>query len=683
MTEEEFHEDLMQTVAARASATSDFTEAAFAQVVAEGLIDSGSIVDFTPCPYKHRNLRIDGYAFSDDEGVVEIFVSEFRGASEIETLSKADLDRCLSKAQSFADLSLAGQLHSQIDVADAAWGLAKQLATQAPALSRVRIHVLTDARLSAAVKVLPEDKRNDRDWSIRLWDLRAISRLMGVGEPEEIVIDFQEMFGSALACIPANSGSDEVASYLTVIPGNWLAEIYGRFSGRLLEQNVRTFLQVKGAVNKGIRRTILDEPHMFFAYNNGIAATAAEADFETRGGTLFLNRVHHLQIVNGGQTTASIYNVFRKDKAQNLDRIHVQMKLSVVRPERVNVVVPKISEYANSQNKVSAADFFSNHPFHVRMEEISRRLWAPAREGEHLLTHWFYERARGQYLNATTYLTPARKREFEAQNPRRQLVQKTDLAKVAMSFRQLPHVVSSGAQKNFARFAEHVAEAWEKRQDDFGEAWFRDMVSMTIIFRSMEKMVQEAEWYSQGFRAQIVTYTIAMVQHVLSGSKKSLELERIWLRQSVPQRLEQWLVGCAKEVHDRIIASSSLYGISNLTEWCKRERCWEDLKVNLHLSIPASIDDDLLGADELSGVKRSARREQRVLNGVEAQTAVVNKGSSYWGKLLSWAHTGTVMTPTEMDFLALASKPRSVPSAAQSERLLRIEKKAMDEGFKP
>src|SRR5262249_27626882 len=162
------------------------------------------------------------------------------------------------------------------------------------------------------------------------------------------------------------------------------------------------------------------------AYNNGISATASEAGFVERDGALRLAKLRHLQIVNGGQTTASIFNVMKKDKGVNLDRIRVQMKLSVIKPELVDEMVPRISQYANSQNKVSDADFFSNHPFHVRIEGISRRLWAPAPEGVLTQTHWFYERARGQYANASAWLKPAKKREFDLQNPRGQVMTKTD-----------------------------------------------------------------------------------------------------------------------------------------------------------------------------------------------------------------------------------------------------------------
>lgn len=683
MTEQEFHQDLVQTVAARAAATSDYTDSAFAHYVTEGLEDSGSIDVYQACSYKHRGTRIDGYGFSEEDGAVDLFIVDYRGGDEIESLTRTALDQCVKRVETFADQAFSGTLHEEIDVTHPAWGFSRQLHERSGPLKKVRVHIVSDAKLSSSVKELPARERDGREWQTRVWDLSAIFRLMTTGEPEDIVIDFKEMFGQSLICLPANSGSADVSSYLTVVPGNWLAEIYSRYAGRLLEQNVRTFLQVKGSVNKGIRRTILEEPHMFFAYNNGISATAAEADFARSGEVLELNRVRHLQIVNGGQTTASIFNVLKKDKAENLEKIRVQMKLSVVRPELVNEVVPRISEYANSQNKVSAADFFSNHPFHVRVEAASRRIWAPASEGGHLQTHWFYERARGQYVNAAAYLTPAKKREFELHNPKKQLVQKTDLAKVVMSFRGLPHVVSSGAQKNFAKFAEYIAAGWDTNSDDFGDDWYRNAIAMTIIFRSLEKLVQDASWYAQGYRANIVTYTIALAQHTLARRRSELDFGKIWRRQSMSSTLGEWFIAMAHSVQDRIIKSAADYRVSNVTEWCKREKCWDDIRENISTEIPQTLLDELLSREEVSGQKRAARQDQKVLNGVEAQTAVVGRGNQYWSKLLTWAKSGILMTPTEIEFLTLAAKPRAVPSAAQSERILQIEQKAVSEGFRP
>lgn len=684
MTDGEFLADLLQQVAARSAATSDFSETAFASVVAEALVDSGAVPGFEPAFFVHRGMRIDGYAYTDDEGTLDLFQVDFHGEPEVQSLTKTSLDACVKRAETFFERAVGGDLSFEVDVGSSIWSLARQLAQMGHSVVRIRLNILSDAKLSTAVKVLPKWKKDEREWAVRVWDLVAVGRLLSTGEPEPIVIDFVKMFGKGLPCLPANAGGSELDSYLTVIPGDWLAEIYDLYGGRLLEQNVRTFLQATRGVNKGIRKTILEEPQMFFAYNNGISATAGKAEFEPDGNQVVVNRLENLQIVNGGQTTASIFNVMKRDKAENLDKVRVQMKLSVVRSDLVDEIVPRISLYANSQNKVSDADFFSNHPFHRRIENFSRNVWAPAGEGSQQMTHWFYERARGQYANASAYMTPAKKKEFEVQNPRKQLIQKTDVAKVLITVMCMPHVVSQGAQKNFRFFAENVTGQWGEEGVAFGEDWFKGIIGATIVFRTLERLVGGAEWYAQGYRANTVTYSIALMIHALKSRKQDVDFLKVWNRQTTSISLNEALLHIAKQVQIRIISSAEAYKVANVTEWCKREKCWDDLLQSVSVKLGSDLDKDLIDAEEKDGAKRSARREQKVLNDIEAQTYVVARGATYWSKLHKWASEGLAMTPSEMDFLSLAASmtSRRIPSGPQSQKVIAAEKKAQVEGFK-
>lgn len=684
MSDNEFLADLLQQVSARSSTTSDFSETAFASVVAEALVDSGAVSGFEPAFFVHRGMRVDGYTYTEDEATLDLFQVEFNGTPEVQSLTKTSLDACLKRAETFFDRAVNGDLSFEVDVGSSIWSLSRQLAQMGHSIVRIRLNILSDAKLSSGVKVLPKKKNGDKEWAVRVWDLVAIGRLLSTGEPEPIVIDFVKMFGKGLPCLPANAGGNELDSYLTVIPGDWLAEIYDLYGGRLLEQNVRTFLQATRGINKGIRKTILEEPQMFFAYNNGISATAAKAEFEPDGSQVRVNRLENLQIVNGGQTTASIFNVMKRDKAENLDKVRVQMKLSVVRSDVVDQIVPKISLYANSQNKVSDADFFSNHPFHRRIENFSRNIWAPAAEGSQQMTHWFYERARGQYANASAYMTPAKKKEFEVQNPRKQLVQKTDIAKVLVTIMCMPHVVSQGAQKNFKFFAENVTGHWGEEGAAFGEDWFKGIIGATITFRTLERLVGGAEWYAQGYRANTVTYSIALLTHALKKHKQDIDFTKVWNRQATSNTLNQALLSIAKQVQARIISSADAYRVANVTEWCKREKCWDDLLQSVEVKLDNDLEKDLIDAEVKEGANRASRREQRVLNDIEAQTYVVSRGVTYWSKLHKWASDGVIMTPSELDFLSVAASmsSRRIPSGPQSQRVIAAEKKALSEGFK-
>ena len=189
---------------------------------------------------------------------------------------------------------------------------------------------------------------------------------------------------------------------------------------------------------------------------------------------------------------------FAKKRGINLECVNVQMKLSVVKEEISKEIVPKISEFANSQNKVSSADFFSNHPFHVVIEDFSRRIIAPPKKGSTLQTKWFYERARGQYAEARSQSsTPSERKKFDTINPRSQLVTKTDLAIVMNTFRGFPNIVSKGAQKSFTNFSNEIKKSWkedEEKNVKFNEQFFKSSMCRVRIFRALEKLVSQQEW---------------------------------------------------------------------------------------------------------------------------------------------------------------------------------------------
>jgi len=440
---------------------------------------------------------------------------------------------------------------------------------------------------------------------------------------------------------------------------------------------VRVFLQHRGKVNKGIRATIENEPNMFFAYNNGITATAEEVDIDDDGNRLLLRRLKNFQIVNGGQTTASIHSAQRGKL--DVSETFVQMKLSVVDPERANKLVPKISEFANSQNRVSAADFFANHPFHVRLEGFSRRIHAPSPEGTFRQSKWFYERARGQYADARGGLTPAQRKKFDLENPRKQLFTKTDLAKFVNVWEERPHEVSLGAQKNFAAFARRIGQQWKTAPDDFNEAWYREAVAKAIVFKATERLVTEQAWYQGGYRANIVAYAIAKMAHDVEEREQAVDFQDIWHRQVLPPTMGPALVTAAESVHEVLVAPPE--GISNVTEWAKKQACWKRVS-ELAVVWPRPFLNHLISTDDHRDAARSARREQRQLNSVEAQIAVVKAGPEFWTATLAWGTERGLLTPTEAGVLGVAANPAGkTPTERQASKAVEALTKLQSEGY--
>ena len=687
---EEFRKDFIETVKSHAASEGDLTHAAFVTIVSEKLMDAEEFSDFEHCYHegngvKDRRLKlcIDGYSFDDSDDSFKLLIADFLGGPEAETLTQTDATILFSRLSAFVTEAMTGLLHPELENSSPAYALASNIYQDQQSITRFRLFLATDAVLSSRVKDWPAKYINGKPVEFHIWDAARFHRAFeSATGRDDLKIDFCEFMSDGIPCLEASQTGEGYKAYLCVIPGVVLADLYDRFGSRLLERNVRSFLGIRGtkSVNSGIRNTILTQPSLFFAYNNGIAVTASAVEVSNSGNGLHIRAADDLQIVNGGQTTASLTAAKRKDKA-GLEDIFVQMKLSVIKPDRADELIPQISRSANSQNKVSDADFFSNHPFHVRIETHSRRLWAPALAGAQHETHWFYERARGQYLNEQVRMSPAEKRRFVQQNPREQLITKTDLAKYENAWRDIPHIISLGAQKNFRNFAEHIDELWKLSDSDFNEEHFRNIVARAIIWKYTERMVSKQSWYQGGYRANVVAYTIAKLSQLIKtvAKGKVLDFRTVWNQQRISHALERQLELVAEAVFNIIVAVDR--PVDNVTEWCKKKLCWERAE-NHAIGLLPKLSAELVDRDELLAAKKEAKKLQKTDNGIAEQTEVVKLGPRYWQKLQDWAEKKNLLTPDETKLVGIAARmPNKLPTDFQSTRLLEIRTKIEAEGF--
>lgn len=599
MSLEEYFHDFRQSLLSGAEARGDFLVVEFALAAAKELENVGVIEGFEPCLYKApKGMRVDGYWYNDDGVSVDLFIVDFSDRESLESLTKTDVDAFFRRLERFFLSSAQKALYSELEETSQGYGLARDIAAHGASYTRVNFHLISERKLSDKVTDIEEKNHGNWSFTYHIWDIARFHRIStSHGAEEELVINFPEIIGEGIQCLPAHIDSNEYESFLMVMPGKVLSELYGKYGSRLLEQNVRCFLQARANVNKGIRTTIINDPEMFFAYNNGITATAREVVTGRNSEGIFVTEIRNLQIVNGGQTTASLFHTNRKDKAP-LDKIFVQMKLSVVDSKKCEEVIPKISEYANTQNKVNGADFFSNHPFHVRLEEFSRRIWAPAARGALRETKWFYERARGQFADAQAKLTKAEKKRYLAEFPKAQMFTKTDLGKYENVWDEKPIHVNYGAQKNFAQYARRIGKEWSDDQEKFDEFYFKRVVARAIIFKRLEKLVSKQPWYSGGYRANIVAYTLAMISRISADEGKSFDFIKVWDEQDINEITYDALSATAKFVHDEIMDPPA--GISNISEWCKKEACWERLQARA-TELKSCLADEFLESMMVAG----------------------------------------------------------------------------------
>lgn len=699
---EEFRKELLEAVKARAPEGSDSEELDFAFIceIGERLSDAEEFQDFIPCHgsgigHRSRKLRVDGYELDEVDDSIRLLVADFKGGDELETITRTRADSVFSQLRAFVEESASGKI----------WSSSMSGSTQTKELSgtieqrhnlksggsrsvsRYRFYLVTDCVLSDRIKDLPMDDLDGVPIEFHIWDIgrlrAASSSILGT---EELEIDFTEFVEGGLPCLRA-SKTEDYEGYLCVIQGDALAKLYDRYGSRLLEGNVRSFLSTSVKINKGIQATIRAEPDRFFVFNNGISATATSADIrETADGPKLLS-ARYLQIVNGGQTTASLHVAKRKDNA-DLSAIHVPMKLSVVlakEAEKLDEMIQNIAKYSNSQTKVSDADFFSNHPFHRAIEQHSRKITAPRPAGATFSTYWFYERTRGQYVNAQSKMTVREKKEFLRTHPRSQFISKTDLAKFENSWLKLPHIVSYGAQKNFLTFAEYVGKRYGSNGAEFdNEVYFKEVVAKGILFRFVENMVSAAKktWYAGDYRAQIVTYTIAKLVDMIDSQAPgfTVDLGAIWIRQGVTGPLAKQLEEIGKSVS--VAITTPPVQNMNVGEWCKKADCWNKVH-ELFVALEPEFQAELLSTSEVAIVHRDAAVQARDDASINAVVEVFNLGQSgCWKKLIDWSSKYSPLVGRDMDLVRLASRGGWIPSDRQAAALMKILRRLEQEGFR-
>ncbi len=681
MNLDDFAQEFRQEVLSRCEdeESDHFREDKFTEVMIEYLAQANELDDGEVCYHKnsHRGDKLNGFSLSGDSECVDLLVSAYHGQVPPVSVTQTEISTHYRWLQRFLEGALDG-VHLKLEESSPIFDVAQQIHAKRDEISNARFFLLTDG-VARSIDLKPLTVRGI-EVRYYLWDIEKLRRFVSSRmQRETIEIDFAKDFGGPVPCIEAPSSTAAYRTFLAFFPGELLARLYGEYGPRLLERNVRSFLQAKGKVNKGIRDTIAGHPERFLAYNNGISATAELVQMEGSPKAGFAIRsAKDFQIVNGGQTTASIYHAAKRDKA-DLSNLSVQMKLTVLSdPGQVDKFVPLISQYANSQNKVNAADFSANHPFHVKLEELSRQIWAPAASGTDRQSHWFYERARGSYLDDKGREgTPARMRAFETWNPLKQKFTKTDLAKFQNTWNQHPHLVCLGAEKNFVKFTALTVDEGYPTAD---EEYFRRLVAKAILFRAAERIVGTQKF--GGFRAQIVTYTLAWLAHHTS---QRIDLERIWQDQKLSQALCDAIERVSVHANKHIVNPPP--NRRNPGEWSKREECWDEFR-DTSITVPNALRAELIDTSRPVVERRGTRKSEEEISGksIAEIAEVVEDSAETWFNLSRWAKETDNLQPWQRSIAfgigrLIASKRN--PSPKQAAQGVKMMAEAKRLGFRP
>lgn len=560
----------------------DSKENKFTEYVMEKLAETGETEGVRLCPYIKENkfeniqFKINGYALEEGYENIDIFISHYVDTNEHYRISKVDFDKLIKWSTGFVNAGLKGHL-DEIEQSSEAFGLARILSQNCNDIIRIRVFLISNGEIPHDT---PKDFRlkNLEDILIRfeIWDIERLHRLdQSKGNREPIELDFDEMLGTTIPCLEMPVKNDLYECYLAIVPGNILSFLYQNYGTRLLESNVRAFLQQTGKINQGIRDTIRFKPHMFLTYNNGLSTTAQQVRTRrSEDGHLEIVSIKDFQIVNGGQTTASLFHTSRKYKEANINEVFVQMKLTVIKDEEKKTeTVPLISRFANSQNKVTELDLTSNNPFLQRLEELSRTTYAIHPEDRSKQTIWFFERVSGQYKEALNKeKTKSKQDSFKLKYPKEQLLVKSDVAKVMNIWKQQPYHVSKGSQKNYVSFLREIDK--EPKSKKVNRVYWEDIVANAILFRETDKLFGRKNVNAIGdtnIKSHTIGYALAYF-HYKTGNK--INLGKIWRTQRVEVEL-------LDELKKLIVFTYNFFtelDVALISEAAKSEKTWIQLR---------------------------------------------------------------------------------------------------------
>lgn len=594
---------------------------------------------------RNRLLAFDAYAYDEADGALILIASDFTNERDsTPTLTNSRIEDIYTHMLNFLDECVQGNISKYCDDSDPALIIANEFRKKigkgllSTEILRFKFFILSNATLSKQVKNLSKPEFLGRPVELNVWTLERFYQTFASNSSEIIEIDTTDFGCDGIQCLKADIGVDsEYDAYLGIVPGKFLADIYLKYGSKLLQGNVRAFLSVRGKVNKGIRNTIINHPENFFTFNNGIAVVARSVSFSADKTQI----VHFkdLQIINGGQTTASLANaIIKKEARYGMDNLYVPMKLTVLnvendlseeQVEQYNSITKTISQCANSQNAVSEADFFSNHPFHVLMEKLSKKVMAPPVNGNPYQTIWFYERSRGKWEQEQMKLTPAQKKKFCEMHPKNQVIKKEKLAKCYNTILMNPHQVCQSSAINFNRFAGVIEKIYDENRDSINEDFFRKCVSSVILSDTLDGLISKASWYPKGGnKAQIVPYTTAKLMTLIPKGK-DIDWRYIWQKQTLYPELAEELLRLAYCTHNFLMDQANGGIVRTIS---RTQAVWMNFQ-DYKYTLGETFLSTLVSIEETKNAERAAKRAHKFDAAIDASVEIFNLGANYWMKV--------------------------------------------------
>jgi len=648
---EEYHKTLkleieskMLTLESGGNKTQLFTRYAIDLMKANGEVDNVIVAYDEETNPGRKPHKVNAFSISDDYTTVSLFVTIYKAQKTIQSLSEREVMDAIKQVSNFyikaTQEDYVNKLTDSAEIVGCAQVLGKDDEFKDNA-QQIKIYILTNGTFSGKLKA--EKELGGLQLTCKVIDLERLCE-MSEEQSQPIFVDFESL-GYKVPCITAAEDNDLYQAYIAIVQGTCLADLYETYKVRLMENNVRQFLQFTGKINKGIKETIEQEPEMFLAYNNGIAATASDIELDKTG--KYIKSVKGLQIVNGGQTTASLYHVKDTNKDIDLSRIRVQVKFSIIRNEaRYDEIVANISRCANTQNKVSESDFSANREELIRLETWSRSVMTEPSSTRPTSTFWYFERSKGQYKNFRLKegFSSQAASQFDMKYPKEQVFTKYDLAKYENCYGEKhftvkisgvecddyigPHTVCLGNEKNYAVFLKHNMP----KLSDIDNIYFEDLIAKAILFKEADKRYgtkQHGEPIGE-IKKSVVPYAIALLHHITDGQ---IDLYKIWMRQEVSTELSNFLYELMKQINKFIL---SYEGVARYEELAKKKSLWEDVKSHTWSYNLKDIKRDLIDPNNPPKRVSKSKEEQERILAEECRIMISNVPVEIWERIALW-----------------------------------------------
>ena len=642
-----------------------------ASEILEYIVDNGEVNAPELCIFQKTRTRITAYDYNDEAESLDLFYL-IKADTLLGRVNKSKIDQGFNYLMSFYRESKNGTLLKSVSInaTDEITEVAKLVQSTKGKINQLRLYIITDGLTdpdAAGAAVESDDGEYIIEYNV--WDMQRVYQQHNIRTgKEKVEIDFQIEYNTKLQCLKMNEENSYVDAYMAIISGATLAKIYKKYHQVLLEKNVRTFLQFKGKVNKNIRKTLREEPDMFFSYNNGICTTASGIEVIRKDRTLYMTRLFDWQIVNGGQTTAAIAASLN-DREVDLNKVFVPMKISVIRNlENRDEMVKAISFSTNSQTAIKNSDFSANEPYLIDLEKFSRSEWVPNGNSKPVCK-WYFERTRGQYLDQLSQLSGFNEKSFKREYPKNQKINKTDIAKYEASWNMQPYNVCRGAEANYTIF---VTEIKREKPMVTGN-YYKHIIAKCILFNTIDSIVKSKKL--GGYKANMNAYIMAAISFL---SDKNLNMTYIWenqmLQQDIIDRIEELIPLVWTHLTETSIGGSQS---PNVGEWSRKPECWNRLKLKLG-------DYDKFGQELM---QTETNEDGTYLN--EAQQNKIQEAEAiepnFWFALANWAKAGDLLTPMDRkaayNFGTMRSRNRTFKSLKQAQYAIKIVEMAQELGF--